>query len=82
MSTLDTKISFFAGYIFTVATSISFVGIASAALVGLVGGFFGLLGKELYYAVKNKIRSAAFRVWMIGYWDKFVSKWIEVKNKF
>lgn len=74
MTNVDAKISFIAGYIFTVATSISFVGIASAALVGLVGGFFGLLGKELYYAIKNKINSAAFKVSIIGYWDKF-RKW-------
>lgn len=79
---VDTKISFFAGYIFTVATSISILGIVSAALVGLVGGFFGLLGKELYYFTKDKVRSAKFRVKMIGYWDKFVSKWIHIKNKF
>ena len=31
------------------------MGVAQAALVGLVGGFFGLLGKELFYYLKNKI---------------------------
>jgi hypothetical protein len=28
--------------------------------VGLVGGFFGLLGKELYYFIKAKIKN---KIW-------------------
>ena len=52
----DTKISFFAGYIFTAASSISLLGFVNAAIIGLVGGFFGLLGKEAYYYIKNEIK--------------------------
>ena len=52
----DTKISFFAGYIFTAASSVSLLGFINAAIIGLVGGFFGLLGKEAYYYIKNEIK--------------------------
>jgi len=54
---LDSKISFVAGYIFTAVSSISILGLVQAALIGLIGGFFGLLGKELYYSLKNKIKN-------------------------
>jgi hypothetical protein len=53
---VDNKISFITGYIFTAITTISFVGILQAALVGLIGGFFGLLGKEIFYMVKKYIK--------------------------
>ena len=52
----DSKISFFAGYIFTAATSVNLLGFFNAAIVGLIGVFFGLLGKEVYYYVKNEIK--------------------------
>lgn len=71
---LDDKISFIGGFALTAVTSISMVGIFQAALVGLAGGFFGLLGKELYYAAKNKIKSAKFKVWFIGVMDKIAAK--------
>jgi hypothetical protein len=54
--TIDSKISFFAGYIFTAATSVSILGFVNAAIIGLIGGFFGLLGKEVYYYVKGEIK--------------------------
>ena len=53
---LDNKISFFAGYIFTAASSVSLLGFVNAAIIGLIGGFFGLLGKEVYYYVKREIK--------------------------
>lgn len=53
---LDNKISFFAGYIFTAASSVSLLGFVNAAIIGLIGGFFGLLGKEVYYYVKGEIK--------------------------
>ena len=53
---VDSKISFVAGYMFTAITSISIVGIFQAALVGFIGGFFGLVGKEIFYYVKRKIK--------------------------
>ena len=53
---LDEKISFFSGYALTVATAVSMVGLLQAALVGLVGGFFGLIGKEVFYYLKKRMR--------------------------
>jgi hypothetical protein len=53
---IDNKISFFAGYIFTAASSISLLGFLNAAIIGLIGGFFGLLGKEVYYYIKGEIK--------------------------
>ena len=52
---LDSRISFFGGWLFTTVTSVSLMGLYQAALVGLVGGFFGLLGKEIFYYVKKQI---------------------------
>jgi len=52
---MDNKISFISGFMFTALSSVSMMGVAQAAIVGLVGGFFGLLGKELYYYLKGKI---------------------------
>jgi hypothetical protein len=54
--TIDNKISFFAGYIFTAVSSVSLLGFVNAAIIGLIGGFFGLLGKEVYYYVKGEIK--------------------------
>lgn len=53
---IDNKISFFAGYIFTAASSVSLLGFLNAAIIGLIGGFFGLLGKEVYYYIKGEIK--------------------------
>jgi len=53
---LDNKISFISGFTFTALSTVSLMGVAQAAMVGLVGGFFGLLGKELYYLVKTKFK--------------------------
>ena len=58
---LDNKISFISGFMFTALSTVSLMGIAQAAMVGLVGGFFGLLGKELYYAIKKKINEKVNR---------------------
>ena len=53
---VDGKISFLGGYILTAATTVSVMGLFQAAAVGLIGGFFGLLGKEMFYWVKKKIK--------------------------
>ena len=53
---LDNKISFFGGYIFTAISSINLLGFVNAAIIGLIGGFFGLLGKDVYYYIKNEIQ--------------------------
>jgi ABC-type microcin C transport system permease subunit YejE len=55
MDGLDNKISFVSGFTFTALSSVSIMGVANAAMIGLVGGFFGLLGKELFYYIKNVI---------------------------
>ena len=57
MESMDNKVSFIAGWTLTTVTSVNIMGIFQAALVGLVGGFFGLFGKEVYYYVKNEIKS-------------------------
>ena len=53
---LDSKISFVGGWLLTTLSSISIVGLFQAALVGLIGGFFGLVGKEIYYYLKRKLK--------------------------
>ena len=58
---LDNKISFISGFTFTALSTVTIMGVAQAALVGLVGGFFGLLGKELYYYLKRKINEKVNR---------------------
>ena len=52
---MDNKISFISGFMFTALSTVTIMGVAQAAIIGLVGGFFGLLGKELYYFIKDKI---------------------------
>jgi len=53
---MDAKLSFFAGWLFTTVSTITLMGFVQAALMGLVGGFFGLLGKEAYYYIKGEIK--------------------------
>lgn len=58
---MDNKISFISGFMFTALSTVTIMGVAQAAIVGLVGGFFGLLGKELYYFIKIKINEKVNR---------------------
>ena len=51
---MDAKVSFIGGWLFTTASTISVMGFFQAAFIGLIGGFFGLLGKECFYYVKNE----------------------------
>jgi len=53
---MDAKLSFFTGWLFTTVSTITLMGFIQAALMGLVGGFFGLLGKEVYYYIKGEIK--------------------------
>lgn len=53
---LDNKISFVSGFLFTATTAINTMGWLQAAAVGLIGGFFGLLGKETFYYIKNEFK--------------------------
>ena len=63
---MDNKISFLAGYILTAASAISAAGFLNAIILGLLGGFFGLLGKEAYYITRNyvKIRVPQLKEWI------------------
>jgi len=56
---MDNKISFLAGYILTAATTISAAGFLNAIILGLLGGFFGLLGKEAYFYTKREVKESA-----------------------
>jgi len=53
---MDAKLSFFTGWLFTTVSTITLMGFVQAAFLGLVGGFFGLLGKEIYYYIKGEIK--------------------------
>lgn len=55
--TMDNKISFVAGWFLTTASTITAAGIFNAIILGLLGGFFGLLGKEAYFVTKEKAKS-------------------------
>ena len=59
---MDNKISFLAGYILTAATTISAAGFLNAIILGLLGGFFGLLGKEAYFYAKKEVKESAPKV--------------------
>lgn len=63
---MDNKISFLAGYILTAATTISAAGFINAIVLGLLGGFFGLLGKEAYFYTKRGLKENGpkFKTWM------------------
>lgn len=53
---MDNKISFLAGFIFTTVTTMSSYDLMKTAILGLVGGFFGIIGKEAYYKAKKEIQ--------------------------
>ena len=59
---MDNKISFLAGYILTAATTITAAGVLNAIFLGLLGGFFGIIGKEAYYYLRDEIKAIAPKV--------------------
>lgn len=63
---MDNKISFIAGWALTTVTTITLVGVFRAAIIGLVGGFFGLLGKEIYFLAKAQMKEIkpSAKVWI------------------
>jgi fructose-specific phosphotransferase system IIC component len=73
---MDNKISFLAGYILTAASAISAAGFLNAIILGLLGGFFGLLGKEAYYYVRDeyKAKSPGVKAWIAKKIDWLKSK--------
>jgi len=73
---MDAKISFFAGWLFTTVSTITIMGFFQAAFIGLVGGFFGLLGKECYYYVKGEVKSKYPSIK-----DSIISKVSSIKSK-
>lgn len=73
---IDQKISFVAGWTLTTVTSINLMGIFQAAIVGLVGGFFGLFGKEVYYYVKEEVKEKKPK---IDTWMKEKKEWLKSK---
>jgi len=63
---MDNKISFLAGYTLTAASAISASGFLNAIILGLLGGFFGIIGKEAYYYVRDeyKAKSPIAKAWI------------------
>ena len=60
--TMDNKISFVAGWFLTAASTVTAAGVLNAVILGLVGGFFGLLGKEGYYHTRDYVKAKAPKV--------------------
>ena len=73
---MDNKISFLAGYILTAATTISAAGFLNAIVLGLLGGFFGLLGKEAYFYTKREIKENSPKV---KAWLHIKIEWLKLK---
>ena len=54
MITMENKVAYIGGFFLTTIYTMTLYDIFMAAIVGLIGGFFGILGKDLYHWVKNK----------------------------
>ena len=79
---MDNKISFFAGYFLTAASTITAAGFLNAIILGLLGGFFGLLGKEAYYHTKAYVKERGPKV--KAWWSvkiEWVKSKLNVKSK-
>lgn len=50
---MDNQIAYISGMVFTFITTMQFGDILMSFMLGLIGGFAGILGKELYYMLKN-----------------------------
>ena len=75
---MDNKISFIAGWLLTTATTVTAMGLFKAALVGLVGGFFGLFGKEVYYHTKKEVIESLPKV---KAWWHIKIEWVKLRLK-
>lgn len=51
---LDDRVSFFSGSTMTVMVTAPFYDIFMTIVIGVVGGFAGMVGKELFYKLKDK----------------------------
>lgn len=80
---MDNKISFIAGYILTAATTITAAGLLNAIVLGLLGGFFGIIGKEAYLYTRDQIKIAKPKAstWWFKLKSKIGSWWINLKIK-
>lgn len=56
MITMENKISYLGGFLLTTMYSVTLYDLFMAGAVGLIGGFFGILGKEIFYWVKDKVK--------------------------
>jgi len=74
--TMDNKISFIGGWFLTTASTITAAGVFNAIVLGLLGGFFGLFGKEVYYHTKKKAIEVAPKV---KAWVKAKVDWVKAK---
>jgi len=52
---MDNKIAYAGGFLTTTIVSMDVNNILATALLGLIGGFFGILGKGLYYCIKDRL---------------------------
>ena len=75
---MDNKISFLAGYILTAVTTISAAGILNAIVLGLLGGFFGIIGKEAYFYTRDEIKMLSPKV---KAWWHIKKEWIKLQIK-
>lgn len=50
---MDNKISFISGFMFTTLSTITIMGVAQAAMIGLVGGFFWAIRKRIILFLKE-----------------------------
>lgn len=73
---MDNKISFIAGYILTAATTITAAGVLNAIVLGLLGGFFGIIGKEAYFYTRDQIKAVLpnAKNWLSSKWAALKSK--------
>ena len=53
---MDNKISFIAGWFLTTASTITAAGVLNAVVLGLLGGFFGIIGKEAYFYIRDEYK--------------------------
>jgi H+/Cl- antiporter ClcA len=49
----DDKIAYVSGFVMTTVMTVNWNDIFMTAVLGLIGGFFGILGKHLYFSIKN-----------------------------
>jgi H+/Cl- antiporter ClcA len=50
---LDDRIAYFGGFTMTTMMTISMNDVIMTATLGLIGGFFGILGKQVFYSLRD-----------------------------